>query len=179
MTLQEIQYKAQGIIQKWRDNDAAPYVEFVEELALMEVPEPQGLDEPSYSEVMETLNQVLIDWRNEAKTEEEKESRFEAHKRFFEIYDEAIMVDDEPQGLDEAAEEYTKGVHNPDNFVESLIKSYEFDAFKAGAKWMAEQGVSVDGEVSPLGIAPNSSLKRAINENFELGDKVIVQIRKK
>jgi hypothetical protein len=40
MTLQEIQYKAQGIIHKWRDDDSAPYIEFVEELAHMIVPEP-------------------------------------------------------------------------------------------------------------------------------------------
>lgn len=40
MTLQEIQYKAQAIMQEWRDEDSAPYVEFVEELALMDVPEP-------------------------------------------------------------------------------------------------------------------------------------------
>lgn len=40
MTLQEIQYKAQGIIHKWRYDDSAPYIEFVEELAHMIVPEP-------------------------------------------------------------------------------------------------------------------------------------------
>ena len=40
MTLQEIQYKAQSIISKWRDDDSAPYIEFVEELAHMIVPEP-------------------------------------------------------------------------------------------------------------------------------------------
>lgn len=40
MTLQEIQYKAQGIIHKWRDDDSAPYIKFVEELAHMIVPEP-------------------------------------------------------------------------------------------------------------------------------------------
>ena len=44
MTIEEIQYKAQGIIQKWKDDDSAPYVEFVEELATMEIPELQGLD---------------------------------------------------------------------------------------------------------------------------------------
>ena len=40
MTLQEIQYKAQSIISKWRDDDSAPYIEFVEELAHSIVPEP-------------------------------------------------------------------------------------------------------------------------------------------
>ena len=48
MTLQEIQYKAQSIISKWRDDDSAPYIEFVEELAHMIVPEPsEDLEEAS------------------------------------------------------------------------------------------------------------------------------------
>lgn len=46
MTLQEIQYKAQSIIGEWRDDDSAPYIEFVEELAHMIVPEPsEGVEE--------------------------------------------------------------------------------------------------------------------------------------
>ena len=40
MTEEEIQYKAQSIIQEWGSNDSAPYVEFVEKLASMELPEP-------------------------------------------------------------------------------------------------------------------------------------------
>ena len=48
MTLQEIQYRAQSIISKWRDDDSAPYIEFVEELAHMIVPEPsEDLEEAS------------------------------------------------------------------------------------------------------------------------------------
>lgn len=50
MTLQEIQYKAQAIMQKWRDDDSAPYVEFVEELASMDVPElPEDLEEAAFT----------------------------------------------------------------------------------------------------------------------------------
>lgn len=55
MTLQEIQYKAQSIISKWRDDDSAPYIEFVEELAHMIVPEPsEDLEEAAknYAELL-------------------------------------------------------------------------------------------------------------------------------
>lgn len=46
MTIEEIQYEAQGIIQEWGSNDSAPYVEFVEKLASMELPESfSNLDE--------------------------------------------------------------------------------------------------------------------------------------
>lgn len=46
MTIEEIQYEAQGIMQEWGSNDSAPYVEFVEKLASMELPEPtSNLDE--------------------------------------------------------------------------------------------------------------------------------------
>lgn len=46
MTKEEIQYEAQSIIQEWGSNDSAPYVEFVEKLASMELPEsPSSLDE--------------------------------------------------------------------------------------------------------------------------------------
>ena len=46
MTKEEIQYEAQSIIQEWGSNDSAPYVEFVEKLASMELPESSSnLDE--------------------------------------------------------------------------------------------------------------------------------------
>lgn len=37
-------------MQKWRDDDSAPYVEFVEELASMDVPElPEDLEEAAFT----------------------------------------------------------------------------------------------------------------------------------
>lgn len=68
MTLQEIQYKAQAIMQKWRDEDSAPYIEFVEELALMTVPEepelvrhpPIGYTYPSDASRDEQLKMALL-----------------------------------------------------------------------------------------------------------------------
>ena len=146
----------------------------------------QGLDEPSYSKVMETLNQVLIDWRNEAKTEEEKESRFEAHKRFFEIYDEAMMVDDEPQGLDEAAKQIAYDVCKelPTRWSggdKDTVVYYAILAAIAGAKWMAEQfDLEADGEITQR---PDGTLGVCIyideRSGYKFGDRVIVQIRKK
>ena len=64
MTLQEIQYKAQGIIHKWRDDDSAPYIEFVEELAHMIVPEQsEDLEEAAWDCVLDSVdvnNPVLL-----------------------------------------------------------------------------------------------------------------------
>ena len=57
MTLQEIQYKAQGIIHKWRDDDSAPYIEFVEELAHMIVPEPsEDLEEAADNHIRKVVD---------------------------------------------------------------------------------------------------------------------------
>lgn len=64
MTKEEIQYEAQSIIQEWGSNDSAPYVEFVEKLASMELPESlSNLDEAAekYSENILANNEDLQD----------------------------------------------------------------------------------------------------------------------
>jgi len=93
----------------------------------------------------------------------------------------------EPEGLDEAAkkaadEVYTYTFQN----IEDLI-----GLFKAGAKWMAEQGVVREGEVCGKPghlnirhsdkVEPPDRLTRILcdTDGFSIGDKVIVQIRKK
>lgn len=92
-------------------------------------------------------------------------------------------LEQEPQGLDEAAAEYADG---PEATWHS-ISALEY-AFKAGAKWMAEQGQSKEGvvvdndfinfdngatfiDVCPTQETPAFNIKNC--------DKVIVQIRKK
>lgn len=62
-------------------------------------------------------------------------------------------------------------------FVMSNIRS----AFKAGAEWMAEQGVSIDANVIKYddGLGLVMSEEDVLSGNFKLNDKVIVQIRKK
>lgn len=96
---------------------------------------------------------------------------------------------EQPQGLDEAAEEYKQrendlgGLYdNEGNIYESAIN----EAFKSGAKWMAEQGWSRELEVKE-----DAGGYPYIDKHIELydydtdaplakkGDKVIVQIRKK
>lgn len=66
MTLQEIQHKAQSIIHKWRDDDSAPYIEFVDELAHMIVPEPSAdLEEVADNhirKVVDTAGHPGWDW---------------------------------------------------------------------------------------------------------------------
>ena len=66
-------------------------------------------------------------------------------------------------------------------FVMSNIRS----AFKAGAEWMAEQGINAESEVCKLAerawVTPidEKQLQRDLCDNFVAGDKVIVQIHKK
>ena len=80
-----------------------------------------------------------------------------------------------PSNLDEAAEESSKEVypyeddsHVYDRMLVNEAREYHEDGFKAGAKWMAGQGeiLSYDEEFAPL------------VQRRNLGDKVIVQIRK-
>lgn len=66
MTLQEIQYKAQNIIHKWRDDNSAPYIEFVEELAHMIVPES-----------FEDFEEAAIQYAMHKKKSEDKEMETE------------------------------------------------------------------------------------------------------
>lgn len=69
MTKEEIQYEAQSIIQEWGSNDSAPYVEFVEKLASMELPESfSDLDEAADTFNREDAARM---WDYEGKTEGE------------------------------------------------------------------------------------------------------------
>ena len=91
----------------------------------------------------------------------------------------------EPQGLEEAAEEVNKrgliGFEGSCWLTEEMPKDY----FKAGAQWLAEQGVSVDGKVVMDFSDPADIINRRLIA--KLGDAllhiepcdVIVQIRKK
>ena len=86
---------------------------------------------------------------------------------------------DESQRLDEAAEEYEKdlwlsGIHDKGYRPREMV-----EAFKAGAKWMAEQGETVEGEIVCAVAHPHENKVIArVNGNYKFGDIVIVQIRK-
>ena len=94
-----------------------------------------------------------------------------------------------PEGLEEAAEEQARSFGY-------MSEDYEYkenvESFKAGAKWMAEQGVSVEKIVGQLehSIAGHPSFLHGFevseldapffnSKEVGYGDKVIVQIRKK
>ena len=86
-----------------------------------------------------------------------------------------------PSNIDEAAEEYSENILANNEDLQDAIE----DAFKEGAKWMAEQGVSVDGKVVMDFSEPYDIINRRLIA--KLGDallkvepgEVIIQIRKK
>ena len=95
-----------------------------------------------------------------------------------------------PSNLDEAAEEYAN-THYGEFFeveyefgdpIETIVDDKPFvrDAFKAGAKWMAEQG-ETQGHfvIGSIADSPCGPAVVCYTEEFEIGDQVIVQIRKK
>lgn len=96
-----------------------------------------------------------------------------------------------PSNLDEAAEEYGRkeyshAIHFWDEGLSKnkpeVMKEDFVDAFKAGAEWMAGQGVKFDTEMSWLdsfGFQIGCPEDTSIFDCFNEGDKVVVQIRKK
>jgi len=81
-----------------------------------------------------------------------------------------------PSNLDKAAEEFAKPYHD---------KMAVIEAFKASAKWMAEQGYSQEEVVEDksievgYGVLPGISPIINLPDSFKPGDKVIIQVRKK
>lgn len=55
------------------------------------------------------LNQFLINWVRDCQTDAEKDARWEAYRRFFELHDEAMMQEPESD-LDEEVEKYFQGL---------------------------------------------------------------------
>lgn len=93
---------------------------------------------------------------------------------------------EQPKRLDEAADLAIKGI-----WPIVICGAFYFtrprllDAFKAGVKWMTEQGVSFEYEVEDETLEPGYGKLVGLNpiinlpDSFDVGDKVIVQIRKK
>ena len=101
-----------------------------------------------------------------------------------------------PSGLDEAAERIVVSLvptfgqkYEDGSYVKGIRDYFSRDEFiglvKAGAEWMAEQGVSMEYEVEDkcleLGYGSLPGLGPIINlpDSFKPSDKVVVQIRKK
>ena len=80
------------------------------------------------------------------------------------------------EGLDEAACKYEKERPYKDHVSDSIIL-----AFKAGAKWAMSQGIMATGRISSQQGGRGIVTTDVIQDLGELmvGDKVIVQIRKK
>lgn len=86
------------------------------------------------------LNQILLDWVREAKTDKEQEARFEAYKRFFELYDENMEQEPEQpasEGLEEEAEEWAENEAYGKSDAEFEMA---YKGFIAGAEWMSIHG---------------------------------------
>lgn len=93
-----------------------------------------------------------------------------------------------PSEIDEAAlkelQVYLPQGNGPDGIC-YFIAPQMLAMYKAGAEWMAEQGVSMEYEVEDkcleLGYGSLPGLDPIINlpDSFKPGDKVIVQVRKK
>ena len=86
-----------------------------------------------------------------------------------------------PSDLDEAAEEYEDWVESYSQSDFPTCVSFR-QAFKAGADWLAGRGVTVDGIITKVGYKLDVETTEYLlpeESEFERGDKVIVQIRKK
>lgn len=84
---------------------------------------------------------------------------------------------DVPENVDEAAESYLANKN-----VGELYKDFVKETFKSGAKWQADQGETFERIISRFRINDSKCCVPSIilpEEKFNLGDKVIVQIRKK
>lgn len=108
-------------------------------------------------------------------------------KEAMQIAIEALSGSSLPSNLDDAAHEFEdKALSGYDdicvteNGEERPVLKYNFtDAFKAGAEWMAGQGASYNTEVGWIDGPTVLDWPDDILDGFKMGDKVIVQIRKK
>ena len=90
-----------------------------------------------------------------------------------------------PSNIDEAAEKYSENILANNEDLQDAIE----DAFKEGAKWMAEQGATCNGEIQMDFSEPDDIYARRLSADYwnELGPalmkvepgKVLIQIRKK
>jgi hypothetical protein len=80
-----------------------------------------------------------------------------------------------PSNLDEAAKKYT---NDSLNNLGAILRVNVSNAFKAGAEWMAGQGITVDGTFHHSRGYPSVIELKTYIRDYE-GADVIVQIRKK
>ena len=131
----------------------------------------KGLDEAPKRRLRQT------GWITKVKAEREHDE-----ERLQENVAEIRRIRAEKDRLNGAAEEYSKTpfIDDSGTLHEEAVELNIYDAFKAGAKWMAEQGETVEGEIVCAVAHPHENKVIArVNGDYKFGDKVIVQIRKK
>lgn len=80
-----------------------------------------------------------------------------------------------PSDLDEAAETYAENIlANGEDMFDAIA-----DGFRAGEEWLARQGVSMLGKVGIYGVDVESITEELREAGFNLGEEIILQIRKK
>ena len=84
-----------------------------------------------------------------------------------------------PSNLDEAANNYGIDIRLGYPRVMDETDKYIYNAFKAGAEWMAGQGVFMLGKVGIYGIDVESITEELRKAGFKIGEEVVLQIRKK
>lgn len=112
----------------------------------------------------------------------------EEHPRIVEALKVALDVLGEPSlpdNLDEAAHDYAWEKQDMVYDAEGeRLMDYgpRYDAFKAGAEWMAEQGVNSEGEVFTSAFTSyvkTPGIEELLKDAFPEDTEVIVQVRKK
>ena len=96
-----------------------------------------------------------------------------------EVIDIVVSRPSLPSNLDEAANNYGVDIRLGYPRVMDETDKYIYNAFKAGAEWMAGQGVSMLGRVGIYGVEVESITKELREAGFDLGEEIILQIRKK
>ena len=86
-----------------------------------------------------------------------------------------------PEDINKAAEEYVKEslAYKFPTMDKSVVRSDIIYAFKQGAKWMAEQGMSFEYEILGRNTIENLNMDELSKIGVSFDNKVIVQIRKK
>ena len=85
-----------------------------------------------------------------------------------------------PSNLDEAAEEIASDIAptHPDIGWDACFEKIK-EGIRSGAEWMAGQGVSMLGRIGIYGVDVESITKELREAGFNLGEEIILQIRKK
>ena len=145
----------------------------------------EAAEKYSFKETNERLMENEISRKNERLFHWQTNKAFKAGAKWRDA-----QIPKLPDNLDDAAEEYMLITDTKNSHEEYMIMG----AFKAGAKWMAEQGEFLNGVVrkETYGCEENGDYDEWLtvhidsileqlpkNTQFKPGDKVIVQIRKK